>query len=700
MSKRHQLRVLHAAVSMNPSLGVVKQMEWEQQAADELGLPWKVVLHTPLKIDSSIVHTWEELPSFLFLRYFLLRKSFHQWMIQVEQDYDLIILRHSVHDMLEAQLASRLGHKLLTVHHTFEMPELASNKYSGKAKAILEKWMGKNILKRSIGIVAVTNEILSYQRQREASTFIKPCFVYPNGVWLNDEPLTDQRSELPELLFVASYFSPWHGLDLFIDAVKASNRNFVVHIVGALSSEDWSQCKLDDRFVLHGVLKADQLRKLMSRSWCGLSSFAIQRKGMTEACSLKVREYLSAGLAVYASHKDAGFPDAFNFFKIGPVEIDEILRYAQSVRSYSRKHVYDEAKPFISKTSLLNRFYKELEHQLAAALLGVINRPSEQAKALTAVKPKGLIAVTGASGFIGKQLVPGLLADGWRVRVLTRYPEKLSVHESVEVYVGDLLTSSDWSSFVEGADVLLHAAAEIRSPSLMWAVNVEAPKKLFQAALLAGVKRWVQLSSVGAYGPRVVGWIDEETPENPRGPYEKSKTFFDDHLRTASKNSGMQICIVRPSNVYGPQMLNQSLFQMLRMVGRGLFSYIGPTGASANYVHVDDVVSALVLCASAPEAAGKTYTVSDWTTLENMVRSMAASLRMPPPSVRVPLWLARSAARLLQWIPRWPLTLGRVDALSSRARYATAKIEQELGWSVSKPVVKGVTELASLLQPR
>jgi nucleoside-diphosphate-sugar epimerase/glycosyltransferase involved in cell wall biosynthesis len=700
MPKGHQLRVLHAAVSMNPSLGMVKQMEWEQQAATTLGLPWKAVLHTPLKIDSSIVHTWGELPSFLFLRNFLLRKSFHQWMMQVEQDYDLIILRHSLQDMLEVQMASRLGHKLLTVHHSFEIPGLALNTLSAKVKAILEKWVVKNILKRSIGIVAVTDEILSNLRQCEASTLIKPGFVYPNGVGLTDELLKDQRSEVPELLLVPSYFSTWHELDLFIDAVKASNKKFIVHIVGALCSEDFSRYKLDDRFVLHGVLKTHQIRKLMSRSWCGLSYSASQRKGVTEACSLRVREYLSAGLAVYASHKDIGFPDTFDFFKTGPVVIDEILEFAQSVRSYSRQHVYEKAKPFISKTSLLTRFYAELEHQLVPAILGVGNRSLDQPKAVAVVNPRGLIAVTGASGFIGKRLVPSLLADGWRVRVLTRHPQKWSAHDSVEVYVGDLLTNSDWSAFLEGAGVLLHAAAEIRTPSLMWATNMEAPQKLFHAALLAGVKRWVQLSSVGAYGADVTGWIDEQTPEKPTSLYEKTKTLFDGYIRTASKNTGMQICIVRPSNVYGPQMSNKSLFQLFRAVRLGLFAYTGPTGSSANYVHVDDVVSALVLCASSPAAAGQTYNVSDWTTLENMVRSIAASLKMPPPSVRLPLCLAKLAARLLQWVPSWPLTLGRVRALSSRVRYATAKIEQELGWSVSKPVVQGVSELALQRQLR
>jgi nucleoside-diphosphate-sugar epimerase/glycosyltransferase involved in cell wall biosynthesis len=694
MPKGHQLRVLHTAVSMNPSLGVVKQMEWEQQSADALGLPWKVVLHTPVKIDSEVVHSWEALSSNMLVKYISLRKNFYQWLMGVEQDYDLIILRHSVHDMFEAHTASRLGHKLLTMHHTLECCELQNHGILGPIRGFFEEWLGKAIIKRSLGTVAVTREVLEYEQSREPTAVIKPNFIYPNGVWIQSSDVSDLRTNIPELLFVASYFSEWQGLDLLIDAVEKSNRQFRIHVAGTVSAEDAERCAADSRFLMHGPLGIESLKNLMASAWCGLSSFALERKGMQEACSLKVREYLNAGVPVYAGHKDAGLPEDLDFFKRGAVDIDQILCFAEIMRYVSREKVIQKTSPFISKTILLDRFYQELEHQLAPVTLGIPQSLTNERDAVAAVKPRGLIAVTGASGFIGRQLVPGLLADGWKVRVLTRQPQKWSTYESIEVCSGDLLTTSDWNSFVAGADVILHAAAEIRNPSLMVAVNVDAPKKLFQAALLAGVKRWVQLSSVGAYGAKATGWVNEETSENPVGPYEESKTFFDAYLRNAANNRGMQICIVRPSNVYGPKMANQSLFQMVRMVGKGLFAYIGPTGASANYVHVDDVVSALVLCTSSPAAAGQTYNVSDWTTLENMVRSMSASLKMSPPSVRLPLWFAMSTARLLQWVPRWPLTLGRVQALNSRVRYATTKIEQELGWSVSKPVVHGVSELA------
>jgi nucleoside-diphosphate-sugar epimerase len=310
-------------------------------------------------------------------------------------------------------------------------------------------------------------------------------------------------------------------------------------------------------------------------------------------------------------------------------------------------------------------------------------------------RPHRLVALTGASGFIGRVLLNQLLAEGWKVRVLTREPEMWSRVESVDFFAGDLVETKDWSAFLVGVDVLIHAAAEIRHPDLMMAVNFRGSERLLHAAITAGVCRWVQLSSVGAYGLTVSGLIDESTPENPVGAYEMTKTLFDRLLLNTDLRSSLQICIVRPSNVYGRGMSNQSLFQMMKMIRRGWFSYIGPAGASANYVHVHDVVSAVVLCATLPQAAGKTYNVSDWTTLENMVQAMSKGLNVMPPNRRLRLGPMILLARLLQWIPRCPLTVARVRALSNRARYSTKLIEQDLGWRVSVPVAQGMLELTN-----
>jgi nucleoside-diphosphate-sugar epimerase len=320
----------------------------------------------------------------------------------------------------------------------------------------------------------------------------------------------------------------------------------------------------------------------------------------------------------------------------------------------------------------------------------------EQVNMLTVTnEPRGLVAMTGASGFIGKVLLAQLLSAGWKVRVLTREPQKWSVSASVDIFAGDLVETRDWSGFLLGVDVVINAAAEIRQPELMMAVNVQGPERLLHAALVAGVRRWVQLSSVGAYGPIFEGCVDELTPERPVGPYENSKTIFDRLLCEEAKQSQLQVCIVRPSNVYGPGMVNQSLFQMMNMIRRGWFAYIGPPGASANYVHVNDVVNALLLCASLPQAAGKIYNVSNWASIEGLVEAMARGMGVSAPSRRWNLSFVMWLATTFQWIPRWPLTASRVRALSGRARYSTKLIEHDLGWRTTVSVDRGMQELSA-----
>lgn len=304
-----------------------------------------------------------------------------------------------------------------------------------------------------------------------------------------------------------------------------------------------------------------------------------------------------------------------------------------------------------------------------------------------------LVSITGASGFIGKLLLQECLARNFSVRVLTRNPSKFAANPSLQVFVGDLTTTTDWSDFVRDVDVLIHCAAEIKDPLVMQAVNVDGPARLLQAAV-GQVKRWVQLSSVGAYGAASSGLITEESPENPLGPYEVTKTVFDRMLRETAATGSIEAVLLRPSNVYGTEMSNQSLFQMMRMIRRGLFCFMGAKGASANYVHVNDVVRALIICAEHPAAQGKTFNLSDWTTMEEMVATMAKSIQVRIPNFRLPLFLAMGLAKSMQWWSRSPLTVPRVRALSSRARYSSQRIENELGFQIQTPIAVGISELS------
>jgi len=305
-----------------------------------------------------------------------------------------------------------------------------------------------------------------------------------------------------------------------------------------------------------------------------------------------------------------------------------------------------------------------------------------------------VIFLTGASGFIGSQFLSLVLKRGCQVKVLSRDLGQWVTNASVEVYEGDLSREINWTRALMGVSVIVHMAAEIRDKNAMQSVNFDGPIRLLNAAIDAGVHRWVQLSSVGAYGAVQDGMVDEHWDDCPVGLYEKAKSDFDLALIEASKSSHLEVCIVRPSNVYGPGMRNQSIEQMLNAIQKNLFAFVGPEGASANYVHVQDVVKALDLCVKHPQAANQTYIVSAWATIEEMASGLAIGVGLNPPSRRIPLRVATLLAKAMQWWSCWPLTLSRVQAMSVRSRYSAKKIEKELGWKLTMPVKEGMREFA------
>ena len=304
------------------------------------------------------------------------------------------------------------------------------------------------------------------------------------------------------------------------------------------------------------------------------------------------------------------------------------------------------------------------------------------------------IFLTGASGFIGSKFLHQALEAGYQVRVFTRNANSFQQTNSLEVYQGDLTKECDWSAALLGVDVVVNAAGEFLDKDAMRLVNFDGPDRLLKTAINVGVRRWIQLSSVGAYGRVREGVVDESWKDLPIGYYEKTKSDFDLELIEISRLSNLEVCIVRPSNVYGCSMRNQSIQQMLSAIQKGLFAFVGPKGASANYVHVNDVVQALQLCICNGKAANQIFIISAWATIEDMAAGLANGLGLEPPVKRIPLQLAHALATLMQFWSKWPLTKSRVQAMSSTSRYNTKKIERELGWKLTVPVKEGMQKFS------
>lgn len=310
-----------------------------------------------------------------------------------------------------------------------------------------------------------------------------------------------------------------------------------------------------------------------------------------------------------------------------------------------------------------------------------------------------IISITGATGFIAKALTLKHLQRGDEVRVFSRRKrEILDVPEAVQVFNGDLTVGGEsLNQFVENADILYHCAGEIRNNDLMRKLHINGTQNLLDAADRT-IAHWVQLSSVGVYGPRRTGIVTEKTPLNPIGEYEQTKTKSDKLVIENAQNNGFSFSILRPSIVFGPQMPNRSVFQLISMIKRGLFFFIGPEGATANYIHVDNVVEALFQCGVNPAAKNRIYNISDAATMEEFVAMISDCLGKPSPKLRLPQIPIDLLARIAGCIPGSPLTRSRVDALTGRSVYSSDRISKELNYSHRVSIGEGIRQMVDSIQ--
>lgn len=301
------------------------------------------------------------------------------------------------------------------------------------------------------------------------------------------------------------------------------------------------------------------------------------------------------------------------------------------------------------------------------------------------------LCVTGGSGFIGKALVERLSSTESCIRLLSRR-DILNVG-CLEYFHGDLSDpKTSFDAFLAGVDVIYHCAGEIVAIDAMRPLHVDGTTRLLNAALDEIKRRnkpihWVQLSSVGAYGSPegYVGncrAIDESSEVRPCGEYEVTKTLSDELVIQAAKNNSLfTFTILRPSNVIGKNMTNQSLRSLIGAVRNRHFFYVGGKSAVANYIHVDDVVSALMLCGSDVRAKGEIFNLSNDCLLRDLIRSIETSLNLRFTKLCVPEIPLRILISIISNFVNIPLTSNRIDALVNKTYYPIGRISRVLGFT-------------------
>lgn len=299
------------------------------------------------------------------------------------------------------------------------------------------------------------------------------------------------------------------------------------------------------------------------------------------------------------------------------------------------------------------------------------------------------VAVTGASGFIGKNLVRRLSNLPLDIRVLTR---SLKAEDGqTKCFVADLLDEeASLSGFFKDIDVVFHCAGEVRNEALMYPLHVEGLARLFRELhrelhISQRPIHWVQLSSVGAYGMFVTEKervVTEESLCEPVGAYEVSKTQADELLMEfAAKEPLFSFTILRPSNVVGRDMTNSSFDSLIKMIKKRLFFYIGSKKSISTYVHVNDVVDALMLCGKDERAAGHIFNLSNDCKLSEIVDKISEAEQKKSNFFCFPERLVRLFVSLVGKFIQIPLTQTRVNSLVNKTRYPSTKIRDVLGFS-------------------
>lgn len=273
-----------------------------------------------------------------------------------------------------------------------------------------------------------------------------------------------------------------------------------------------------------------------------------------------------------------------------------------------------------------------------------------------------MVLLTGTSGFVGSAVLRHFQMQSTPVRPVFRNSDSAQlagVAPEQSAIVPTLVADTDWSAALQGVQVVVHCAARahvmretaIDPLAVFRAVNVDGTLNLARQAAVAGVRRFVFISSVKVNGESTAlgrPFTADDTPA-PEDAYGISKAEAEAGLRAIAEQTDMELVIIRPPLVYGPGVKG-NFASMLCWMARGVpLPLAAVTENRRSLVALDNLVSLITTCIQHPCAAGQVFLVSDGedvSTVElllRIARAQGKSARM----LWVPAMLLKLAARLL-----------------------------------------------------
>jgi len=267
---------------------------------------------------------------------------------------------------------------------------------------------------------------------------------------------------------------------------------------------------------------------------------------------------------------------------------------------------------------------------------------------------KGVVAISGATGFLGSALTVYLVSLGYRVRAHAHTQDKAAqIGFGIEVVVGEISDRKVMAELVGGADYVIHTVSNFRDASgkvdSYRRINVEGTQAILDESIKAGVKRFVHCSTIGVHGDVKQTPASEFSPFAPGDLYQETKLEAEQYVLSTVGKSNTEITVIRPCSMYGPGDLR--MLKMFKMLSKGRFFFVGECKDNFHAVYIDDVVKAFESALEMPGIDGEVFLVGGpegYLPLRDYVDVVAKSLSVPPPKITFPYWLFWYAAILCE----------------------------------------------------
>lgn len=262
------------------------------------------------------------------------------------------------------------------------------------------------------------------------------------------------------------------------------------------------------------------------------------------------------------------------------------------------------------------------------------------------------VFLTGATGFVGSHIAARLVADGHRVRALVRdrYAAQSKFGGSVELVPGDLVTGVGLEAAMAGCKAVIHLVGIIleKHGATFEKAHVVATRNLLDAAKAKGVRRWIQMSAVGARRDGV-------------SRYQTTKWQAEELVR----GSGLEFTILRPSIIFGPR--DGFVSEMVEVMHSA--PLVRPVPGHGRYlfrpVYIDTVVDCFMQALAGDRAVGKTIDLvgPEQLTLERMLAQIADCVGVRKPALKVPMPIMFFNAALMSVLAKPPVTIDQLRML-------------------------------------